>query len=230
MITTRILVVDDEPSIADNIIYALTSEGFEAKGCTSGEEAEAALTASAFDLIILDIGLPDMSGFDFARQLRGHSAIPIIFVTARSDEIDRVVGLEIGADDYVVKPFSLRELCARVKAVLRRTGTKAAENTEDDNLLFNVNDLRMQIMYRNQPLSLSKIEYRLLKLLIDSPERVYSREQLMHHAWEHHAGISLQRTVDTHIKTIRQKLKAVYPDDDPVITHRGIGYSLRCKP
>ncbi|NOQ35847.1 MAG: two-component system response regulator CreB [Methylococcaceae bacterium] len=227
--TSKILVVDDEPSIADNIIYALISEGFEAKGCASGEEATLALKMSIFDLIILDIGLPDISGFELARQIRNNSSVPIIFVTARSDEIDRVVGLEIGADDYVVKPFSLRELCARVKAVLRRTGLKTENEAAHGNSLFNVNEERMQIIYRNQILSLSKIEYRLLKLLIDSPERVYSREQLMDYAWEQHAGISLQRTVDTHIKTIRQKLKAIYPNEDPIITHRGIGYSLRCE-
>ncbi|WP_305909777.1 two-component system response regulator CreB [Methylomarinum sp. Ch1-1] len=224
-----ILIVDDEPSIVDNTTFALETEGFKVKAASTGSEALQEMAGENFDLLILDIGLPDMNGFDLARQIRASSTIPLIFLTARSDEIDRVVGLELGGDDYVTKPFSPRELSARVKAVLRRTALKEPADTQSllsNSAWFAIDKERFRISYRNTPLELSRTEYRLLQLLIQSPGRVYSREQLMDNAWEH-GGISLERTVDTHIKTIRQKLKAVCPDDDPIVTHRGIGYSLR---
>ena len=229
-----ILIVEDEPSIIDNMTFALETEGFTVVACHTGGDALNQLEHTSFDLIILDIGLPDCNGFDLARQIRGLSSIPIIFLTARSSEIDRVVGLELGADDYVTKPFSPRELSARVKAVLRRTdGNNQTSNNalntganHHQNGLFKIDAEKMRIDYQNKPLDLSRTEYRLLKLLISRPGRVYSRDELMEHAWEH-GGISLERTVDTHIKTIRQKLKIINPDDDSIVTHRGTGYSLR---
>jgi two-component system, OmpR family, catabolic regulation response regulator CreB len=221
----KILIVDDEPSIIDVIVYAMETEGFLTSSCTTGGDALTELTDSTFDLLILDIGLPDINGFELARQIRASSSVPIIFLTARSNEIDRVVGLELGGDDYVTKPFSPRELSARVKAVLRRT-TSALETDAIKSELFRIDDEKYQISYHNQLLDLSRTEFRLLRQLMQKPGRVYSREQLMNHAWEH-GGISLERTVDTHIKTIRQKLKAINPDDDSIMTHRGIGYSLR---
>ncbi len=226
---SNILIVDDEPSIIDNITFALETEGFTTTSCSTANDALMALERSHFDLMILDIGLPDMNGFELAKQIRSSSQVPIIFLTARSSEIDRVVGLELGADDYVTKPFSPRELSARVKAVLRRTeanGSFDVVSSTHSSTLFEIDDAKMQISYRNQVLELSRTEYRLLKLLMKSPGRVYSREQLMNHAWEY-AGVSLERTVDTHIKTIRQKLKAINPDYDPIMTHRGTGYALR---
>ena len=225
----KILIVDDEPSIVDNILFALETEGFSATACATAGDALNTLEVSGYDLIILDIGLPDMNGFELAKQIRRSSQVPIIFLTARSNEIDRVVGLELGADDYVTKPFSPRELSARVKAILRRTSTNNSAEVVSAALsskLFEIDDEKMQITYRKAALDLSRIEYRLLKLLMKSPGRVYSREQLMDHAWEH-SGVSLERTVDTHIKTIRHKLKSVNPDYDPIITHRGTGYALR---
>ncbi len=225
----KILVVEDESSIADNIVYALSTEGFEPKWCATGGQALSELAKTAYNLIILDVGLPDVNGFELAKQILSASVVPIIFVTARSDEIDRVVGLELGADDYVVKPFSPRELSARVKAVLRR-GEKNANLqpsiSPNKHAWFEIDELRVQIKYRQIPLELSRTEYRLLCMLVNSPGRVYSREQLMEHAWEH-GGVSLERTVDTHIKTLRQKLKAVSDEVDPIVTHRGMGYSLR---
>lgn len=226
---SKILIVDDEPSIVDNISFALETEGFSTKSCATGTDALAAIQTSYFDLIILDVGLPDMNGFELAKTMRNSSQVPIIFLTARSSEIDRVVGLELGADDYVTKPFSPRELSARVKAVLRRTEAKSTPNiipSSEFQPLFVINEEKLQISYHNKFIELSRTEFRLLKLLVNSPGRVYSREQLMDHAWEH-GGFSLERTVDTHIKTIRQKLKAIEPDQDPIVTHRGIGYSLR---
>lgn len=222
-----ILIVDDEPSIVDMISVALETEGYIPVSSSTGADTLLKLESSTIDLIVLDIGLPDINGFELAKQIRNHSKIPIIFLTARCNEIDRVVGLELGADDYVTKPFSPRELSARVKAVLRRTGAiSSAIATSTNNALFVIDDKKMQISYHNELIELSRTEYRLLSLLIKSPDRVYSRNQLMEQAWEHSA-ISLDRTVDTHIKTIRQKLKAIYADHDPIVTHRGIGYSLR---
>ncbi len=225
----KILIVDDEPSIVDNISFALETEGFSVISCTTGGDALTELEATNFDLIILDIGLPDMNGFDLAKRIRSSSQVPIIFLTARSTEIDRVVGLELGADDYVTKPFSPRELSARVKAVLRRTGSTSPQEVVTllrSSVLFEIDDQKMLITYHNKNVELSRIEYRLLKVLVKSPGRVYSRNQLMDHAWEH-SGVSLDRTVDTHIKTIRQKLKSIDPNYDPIVTHRGIGYALR---
>lgn len=225
----KILIVDDEPSIVDNISFALETEGFLTKSCATGSDALAELETQHFRLIILDIGLPDMNGFDLAKQIRSNSQIPIIFLTARSNEIDRVVGLELGGDDYVTKPFSPRELSARVKAVLRRTGTETSpelNSSVQNSTAFKIDDEKFQLRYHDKTIELSRTEYRLLRLLVKSPGRVYSREQLMNHAWEH-AAFSLERTVDTHIKTIRRKLKAIHPEHDPIVTHRGIGYSFR---
>jgi two-component system catabolic regulation response regulator CreB len=226
----NILIIDDEPSIIDNISFALETEGFSTTACSTGGDGLDAFNTAAFELIILDIGLPDINGFDLARQIRSTSQIPIIFLTARSNEVDRVVGLELGADDYVTKPFSPRELSARVKAVLRRTNIitepEAPPMPPENAQLFIVDDQKKQISYCSQSIDLSRTEYRLLNILVQSPGRVYTRNQLMDHAWEH-SGISLDRTVDTHIKTIRQKLKAIYPEHDPIVTHRGIGYALR---
>ncbi|MEE9339031.1 MAG: two-component system response regulator CreB [Methylococcaceae bacterium] len=226
---SKILIIDDEPSIVDNITFALQTEGFLTVSYTTGGDGFHAFKTESFDLIILDIGLPDMNGFDLAKQIRSSSQIPIIFLTARSTEIDRVVGLELGADDYVTKPFSPRELSARVKAILRRTGSNHLQETQapkQQNSDFIVDDEKKQISYHNQRIELSRTEYRLLNILLKSPGRVYSRNQLMDYAWEH-SGVSLDRTVDTHIKTIRQKLKVIFPEYDPIVTHRGIGYALR---
>ncbi len=223
----KILLVEDEPSIADNIVYALKTDGFEPVWCSTGRDALARFGKDEFALVILDVGLPDINGFELCKQLRATSAVPIIFVTARKDEIDRVVGLEIGGDDYVVKPFSPRELTARVKAVLRRTShSPAAETTAPS---FAIDDDRHEISFHGSLLSLSRYEFRLLKILVQKPGRVFSREQLMDQAWEEPEA-ALDRTVDAHIKTLRAKLRAVRADEDPIRTHRGLGYSMKESP
>ncbi len=227
----KILIVEDEPSIADNMIYVLSTEGFEPVWAATGQAALTELAKATMALMLLDVGLPDINGFDLAKKIRQSSALPIIFVTARGDEIDRVLGLELGGDDYVVKPFSPRELSARVKAVLRRTVVVAEPTSVAGTISpstvagFTIYEEQYAIHYCETPLALSRTEYRLLKTLIASPGRVYSRAQLMAVAWQH-ADISLERTVDTHIKTIRHKLRAVNDASDPIITHRGIGYSI----
>lgn len=225
---STILVIEDEPSIADNIVYALSTEGFDAHWRASGGEGMAAVEAGGIDLVILDVNLPDGNGFDLARAIRQSSTVPIIFVTARSSEIDRVVGLEIGGDDYMVKPFSPRELSARVRAVLRRTSAPPPQNesTALSLLPFQVDETGHAIFFKDISLELSRYEYRLLRLLLRQPGRVYSRDQLMRQAWDE-PDMSLERTVDTHIKTIRRKLRAIAPEEEWIITLRGVGYSLK---
>lgn len=220
----RVLIVEDEPSIRDAIQYALESDGCDVTCCGTGGDALAKLAAVTTDLVVLDVGLPDMSGFDVCRDLRERDSVPVLFLTARSDEIDRVVGLEIGGDDYVTKPFSPRELSARVRAILRRT-RNGADVPAVDTSRFVVDTARFEIRYHETVLDLSRYEYRLLAALIAKPGRVYSRAQLMDAAWEEPEA-SMERTVDTHIKSLRAKLRAVRADEDPIKTHRGFGYSL----
>jgi two-component system catabolic regulation response regulator CreB len=222
----NILLVEDEPSIADNIVYALKTEGFTPTWCQTGRDALQRLATESFALVILDVGLPDMNGFDVCRKIRTISNVPVVFVTARKDEIDRVVGLEIGADDYVVKPFTPRELTARIRAILRRTESTSPTAPTPAAAVFAVDDERCEIRYYGAPLQLTRYEFRLLKVLIQKPGRVYSRDQLMELAWEE-PDTALDRTVDAHIKTLRAKLRAVRDDEDPIRTHRGLGYSLK---
>jgi two-component system catabolic regulation response regulator CreB len=188
--------------------------------------------------VVLDVGLPDTTGFDLCRELRRWSNVPVIFLTARSEEIDRIVGLELGADDYVAKPFSPRELSARVRAVLRRGGDRGGvvpAQAVADNPVFPAprasqvwshDATRCRIAYRGRALELTRNEYRLLEALLAHPGRVFSREQLMHAAWDD-PGAALDRTVDAHVKLVRAKLREISPDVDPIVTHRGLGYSLR---
>jgi two-component system catabolic regulation response regulator CreB len=224
----RILVVEDEPSILDNILYSLQTEGFEPHGCGTAGEARAALGRGAFALVVLDIGLPDVPGFELCKEIRKESNIPIIFLTARAAEVDRIVGLEIGGDDYVVKPFSPRELSARVKAVLRRFHQPMQESEFVGFAAgpFRIDEDRAQIAFDGKRLALSSTEFRLLRALCQKPGRVFSRGQLMEIAWDD-PGAALERTVDAHVKGLRAKLKEVRADADPIETHRGFGYSLR---
>lgn len=223
----RVLVVEDEPAIADTITYALGTEGFEVQWSSTGREALRIQSQSPADLIVLDVGLPDWNGFDLCKEIRKSSAVPILFLTARNSEVDRVVGLEIGGDDYVAKPFSPRELTARVRAILRRTPSGHAEPSPDDTPSpFVVDKERMKISYFGTPLDLSRYEFRILEVLLRRPGWVYSRDKLMEMVWEAPES-SMDRTVDTHVKTVRAKLKAINADVDPIQTHRGIGYSMR---
>lgn len=223
----HILVVEDEPAIADTVVYALATDGFAPSWVASGEAALAALVHAPVALAIVDVGLPDINGFElFRRMSAAQPRLPVIFLTARSGEIDRVVGLELGADDYVAKPFSPRELVARVRTVLRRTQRGATEPAPDTGGAFAVDDERKLIRFRGTALDLSRIEYRLLKVLVERPGRVFSRDELMARAWDD-PGAAFDRTVDAHVKTLRAKLRTVAPDEDPIVTHRGMGYSLR---
>jgi two-component system, OmpR family, catabolic regulation response regulator CreB len=223
----RILIVEDENSIADNICFALKKEGLDVEWHDTIHKATQAFNEIKYDLILLDINLPDGNGFDFCREIRTQSNIPIIFLSSRSDEIDRVVGLEMGADDYVIKPFSPRELSARVKSVLRRTNQDNSPAKEQ--LIFKgdfkIDHLKHQIVYKETSLELSRYEYKILLALLEHPGWVLTRAQLMEKVWDE-PGISFDRTIDTHIKTIRNKLRKVCIDSNPIQTHRGTGYSL----
>ncbi|WP_092389871.1 two-component system response regulator CreB [Halopseudomonas salegens] len=221
----RILIIEDEPAIADALLYALATEGFDTHWCALAGDGMAWLQQQPVDLIMLDVGLPDESGFELCRRIRQFSNVPVMFLTARKEEVDRIVGLEIGADDYVVKPFSPREISARVRAILRRTRAQSQPEHEPDSALFEHDAERRRIRYQQQWLELTRYEYLILSALLRHPEHVLSREQLMDAAWED-PGASLDRVVDTHIKGIRVKLKKIRPDLDPIITHRGLGYSL----
>ncbi len=221
-----ILIVEDEAAIADTLVYALQAEGFVTRWSTLGGEALALLEREVYDLVILDVGLPDISGFEACKRLRRFSEVPVMFLTARNDEIDRVVGLEIGADDYVVKPFSPREVAARVKAILKRVAPREPVAAKPNDGPFRLDSERVRIDYHGQPLSLTRLEFQLLHCLLGQPERVFSREHLLD-ALGVAADVGYERNIDSHIKSLRAKLRQVAPQAEPIQTHRGLGYSLR---
>lgn len=231
--TALIYLVDDEPAIANAVSFALQAEGYRCRHFATGTECLAAVAGESPALVLLDIGLPDGSGFDFFRRIREISSAPVVFLTARKEEIDRVVGLEMGADDYVVKPFSLRELMARVRMVVRRGASHATSRPVPPATMampataspFQHDRDRRQISYHGRPLDLTLHEYQLLEVLLDHPGRVYTRAQLLDQAWEA-PDHRLDRTVDSHIKSLRAKLREAWPESDPIRTHRGMGYSL----
>ncbi|MDH5832960.1 two-component system response regulator CreB [Luteimonas kalidii] len=221
---SRILLVEDERAIADTVVYALREEGHSAVHCLTAGDALRAAGDEAFDLAILDVGLPDLGGFALCQRLREGRDLPVIFLTARQEEADRIRGFELGADDYVPKPFSPRELVARVRAVLRRAGA-GADARAGHAAGFEHDPGGMRIRFRGRLLELTRYEYGLLAALLARPGAVLSRAQLMDRVW----GDALDtgdRTIDTHVKTVRAKLHALAPDADPIRTHRGLGYSI----
>jgi two-component system catabolic regulation response regulator CreB len=219
----HILIVEDEAAIADTLIYALQSDGFTTSWLSLGQAAVEHQRRTPADLIILDIGLPDITGFEACKQVRRFSEVPVMFLSARNGEIDRVVGLEIGADDYVIKPFSPREVTARVRAILKRMLPRPVAATSCD--LFHVDPERVLIRYRGQALNLTRHEFRLLQCLLEQPERVFSREQLLD-AVGVAADAGYERSIDSHIKSLRAKLRVIAADAEPIQTHRGLGYSF----
>ena len=227
-----IFIVEDEPSIAQTVQFTLEAEGFATEHFPTGAGCLAALECTSPSLVLLDVGLADGSGFEFFRRIRQLTEAPVIYMTARGDEIDRVVGLEMGADDYIVKPFSLRELVARVRAVLRRvdaakvSGAGKPESADTGTTdVFHIDTVRRQIHYHAQLLDLTLHEYRLLETLLSHPERVFTRGQLLERGWDA-PDHRLERTIDSHIRSLRNKLREIEPDANPICTHRGMGYSL----
>lgn len=226
----NIVLIEDEPAIADTVIYALESEGFAVEWKNTAQAGLDFVQKNIADLVILDIGLPDMNGFDAFRKLRSQSSTPVIFLTARNVEIDRVSGLEMGADDYIVKPFSPRELTARVRAVLRRSQPESTGSAATDEASigpFSINFPAWSVNYHGVALELTQHEFGILTLLLKHPGQVFSREQLLERVWEAPEH-RLDRTVDAHIKNIRNKLRKINSQANPVKTKRGIGYFSGC--
>ncbi|MEX1168193.1 MAG: two-component system response regulator CreB [Hydrogenophaga sp.] len=229
MTSLHILLLEDEPAIADTLLYALRSEGFDVAHVRLAREALAAFAARPPDLAILDVGVPDGNGFDVCRAIRKTSELPIVFLTARGEEIDRILGLELGADDYVTKPFSPREVCARVKAILRRSAGKGDAQAGASNDVASVlllDEAAQRIRCRGEPLALTRYEYGLLATLLKRPQRIFSRSELMDLVWGD-APDTLERTVDAHIKLLRAKLRACGLEAELIQTHRNMGYSLQ---
>ena len=223
---TKILVVDDEPALRDTVGYALRQEGFEVEVREDGGSGLEAALANSFDLVILDLMLPGLPGTEVCRRLRAQSAIPIVMLTAKGAEVDRVLGLEIGADDYVTKPFSMAELIGRVRAILRR---RELDRSGGGRVLrvggLELDSSRHTVTRDGEAVSLTPSEFRLLDLLAGEPERVFSRREIMQHLWES-AYVGDQRACDIHISNLRRKL-----EDDPanprrIVTVRGVGYKL----
>ncbi|MFA5400024.1 MAG: response regulator transcription factor [Dehalococcoidia bacterium] len=226
MARRKILVVDDEPKVCDLVKAYLEKDGFDVMLSGNGKDAVEKARMIKPDLIVLDLNLPGMDGIEVFRTVRAFSNIPVIMLTARDDEVDKIVGLQIGADDYVTKPFSPRELSARVAAVLRRytDGTRPAGRLVSGDLLVDFE--RHEVKYRNEAVGLTAAEFKLLAVMARSPGRVFTRLQLMDSAFgETYEGYD--RTIDAHIKNIRQKLAKIVGDaDNLVVTVRGVGYKL----
>lgn len=229
MLNKHILVVDDEPHIREVVQYALTREGSKVTLASNARDAARALSSEAIDLIVLDIMLPDESGLDLCRQYRAKHDVPIVFLSARGEEMDRVLGLEMGADDYLTKPFGTRELIARIKAVLRRSGPATPEPTREhdaDRLAIGplVLDIeRHEVRVSGHPVILTHMEFLLLKCLMRRPGVVFERTQLIVESRTDETHIT-ERTIDTHIRRIRAKLRE--HGLAPIVTVHGVGYKL----
>jgi DNA-binding response OmpR family regulator len=223
---TRILVVDDEPAIRDAVAYALEREGYDVRGAEDGETALRLARSQSFDAIILDIMLPGRSGTDVCRELRAESSVPIVMLTARGGEIDRIVGLELGADDYIGKPFSVSELVARVRAILRR---RELDRSEAGSLRrvggLQLDFRRHAVLVDGKQIELTPMEYKLLARMAEEPERVFDRRELMRHLWESDFGGD-QRACDSHVVNLRRKIERDPARPQRLVTVRGVGYKL----
>lgn len=226
----RILLLEDEQAIADTLLYALGSEGYDVQHVRLAADALRVFAAEPPSLAILDVGVPDGSGFDVCRSIRQQSDLPVLFLTARSEEIDRILGLELGADDYVTKPFSPREVCARVKAILRRIRREHGHSLatlpgKPVAVVLELDDINQRVRCKGQAMDLTRYEYLLLATLLRRPERIFSRAELMDLVWAD-ALESSERTVDAHVKLLRAKLRDQGLVSDVIQTHRNMGYSL----
>lgn len=230
MSSQTILIVEDERPMARSLEYGLTSEGFAVLWADTGRRALELARTQDPQLILLDIRLPDMSGFDVCRQLRREGKRqPILVLTARDEEMDKVLGLELGADDYVVKPYSLRELISRIRALLRQAYGDLALPATHTRLTFGEIEIdleQLQVTRQGQPIELTPTEFRLLRYLISNPNRPFGRDALIEKIWGYNSDIGSDRTVDVHVRHLREKL-----EDDPanprwLVTVRGIGYKF----
>jgi two-component system, OmpR family, response regulator RegX3 len=223
----RILVVDDEPSVRESVGYALEQEGFNVTLAEDGEDAEGKLSnGNDFDLLILDIMMPGKSGLDICREVRARSPVPIILLTAKDAEVDKVVGLEVGADDYVTKPFSVRELLGRVRAQLRRREldrSDGAEGTAIESGPVTIDLARHLVTVRGEPVSLTRSEFQVLRLLAENPGQVFSRKEIMEELWQTEFRGDV-RACDVHISNLRQKVERDPQKPELVLTVRRVGY------
>jgi two-component system response regulator RegX3 len=223
----RVLVVDDEPALLDAVGYALRSEGFDVATAEDGEAALRLLSADGFDVVVLDIMLPRLSGIEICRRLRGESDVPIILLSARDAEVDRVLGLESGADDYVTKPFSMAELLSRVRAVLRRRDLdlRAGGGSVRRIGRLEIDPVRHTVRVEDEPVRLTPSEFKLLALLAGEPERVFTRREIMQHLWDS-TYVGDQRACDIHVSNLRRKLERDPDEPEQLVTVRGVGYKL----
>jgi two-component system alkaline phosphatase synthesis response regulator PhoP len=224
----QILVVDDEQAVLDLLVYNLQKAHYQVLSATDGHQALQLARQAKPDLIVLDLMLPGIDGLDVCRELRRESRVPIIMLTARGEEVDRVVGLELGADDYVPKPFSIRELLARIKAVLRRS---QPEESEDQDILTGPGGLRLdierrEVKVRDVPLDLSRLEFDLLHSLLLNADRVMSRERLLEDVWGYDF-MGDTRAVDSAIKRLRAHLRSAAVEADAIEAVRGVGYKFK---
>ena len=222
----RILVVEDEPKLAALAVDYLSAAGFRVEVAERGDGVVETVRRDPPALLLLDIMVPGKNGLDICREIRGFSAVPIIMVTAKVEEIDRLLGLELGADDYICKPYSPREMTARVRAVLRRhaPAPTPTEPTGAGGLI--IDEAGFQARFHGMSLDLTPAEFRLLRLFASAPGRVFSRDQLLQHAYADERIVT-DRTVDTHIKNLRRKLREAAPEADPIASIYGIGYKYQ---
>jgi DNA-binding response OmpR family regulator len=226
----RILLVDDEQSVQKLLTFPLRKDGYEVVPAATGDEALQRFRDGDFDLVVLDIMLPRVDGFEVCRQLRARSAVPIIMLTAKAEEFDKVLGLELGADDYITKPFSMREFRSRVKAVLRRAdlrrnGDDAAEPPLEDREL-RMDFAKRHVEVRDEPVKLTYVEFEILAILARSPGRVFSRTMLLERLWGD-AAYRDPRTIDVHIRHLREKIERDPKEPELIFTVRGVGYHFR---
>ena len=225
----RILLVDDEQSVQKLLAYPLRKEGYEVVPALDGEEALERCRGQSFDLIVLDVMLPKLDGFDVCRQLRAQSSVPIIMLTAKAEEFDKVLGLELGADDYITKPFSMREFRSRVKAVLRRSDLLREEQRDEEPLAAGdlaIDFSKRTVEIRGETVRLTYVEFEILSILARNPGRVFSRTMILDRLWGD-SSYRDPRTIDVHIRHLREKIERDPKDPEFLFTVRGVGYHFR---
>jgi DNA-binding response OmpR family regulator len=228
----RILLVDDERAIQTLLSYPLRKDGYDVVCASDGREALAHFTDGAkFDLVVLDVTMPRLDGLEVCRRLRARSTVPIIMLTARAEEVDKVVGLELGADDYITKPFSMREFRSRVRAALRRASMRDGEPADAEDAPLVAGELRIDpakraVAVRGEPVSLTFVEFEILMALARNPGRVFTREMLLNRVWGD-AAYRDPRTIDVHIRHLREKVETDAKDPEFLFTVRGVGYRFR---
>src|SRR3954471_1066591 len=227
----RILLVDDEHAVQKLLAFPLRKDGYDVVGATTGDEALERFRDGDFDLVVLDVMLPQVDGFEVCRQLRARSSVPIIMLTAKAEEFDKVLGLELGADDYITKPFSMREFRSRVKAVLRRSDLLREEQRDEEPLTagdLGIDFAKRAVETRGEPVRLTYVEFEILSILARNPGRVFSRTMILDRLWGD-SSYRDPRTIDVHIRHLREKIERDPKEPEFLFTVRGVGYHFRDK-